>query len=222
MKEKDPTTGRWKTFRPVPSIGQRIGRLTIASTPQRFGRCVKLLCRCDCGVERYFIMDGIQSGTTKSCGCYKRDSAAMTHTVHGDNTGRKRTPELEAWSSMLKRCYNPKATHYDRYGGRGITVCDQWRHSYLTFLKDMGRRPTPKHTIERKDNDGNYTPENCKWATWLEQNNNRKSNRRVAFNGRNLTFAEWSREVGIGQLTIGDRIRNGWTPERALMQPTHP
>lgn len=124
------------------------------------------------------------------------------------------------WSSMIQRCHNPKNRGYPRYGGRGITVCDSWRTSFAVFCNDMGPKPSSKHTIERKDNDGPYDPSNCVWATVAEQNRNQRSNRRLTFNGKTYVMTAWAKITGIPYLTIRARIdRLGYSVERALTQP---
>jgi hypothetical protein len=123
--------------------------------------------------------------------------------------------------SMKMRCYNVRFIEYPRYGARGITVCDRWRNTFASFLADVGPRPSSQHSIERRDNDGNYTPENCYWATRIEQANNTRRNRRISLYGRTQTLAQWCRELGVKPYTLKDRIyKLGWTPEKALMTPT--
>lgn len=119
------------------------------------------LCQCKCGVLKKFKTDNLRSGNTKSCGCFRE--------LHGFCD----TPEYRSWSAMLARCYNPNRDHYERYGGRGIRVCSRWRKSFLEFRYDMGLKPSSCHTLERKNNDGNYCKSNCRWATKSEQAKNR-------------------------------------------------
>ena len=121
---------------------------------------------------------------------------------------------------MLSRCYNPSVERYPIYGGRGIKVCERWRgeNGYEAFRADMGMRP-PGHSIERIDSDGDYTPENCKWATAKQQANNTSRNRRLTCKGRTQNLCEWAREIGIKPLTIHQRLKAGWSVEKALTQP---
>jgi len=118
---------------------------------------------------------------------------------------------------MRDRCYNPRDKRYDRYGARGIEVCDQWRHSFLTFYSDMGNKPSLDHQLDRINNDVNYEPENCKWATRIEQCNNRRSNTYYTYNGQTMTLSQWARHVGINHDKLRQRVRRyGWSIEDAL------
>jgi len=132
--------------------------------------------------------------------------------------GLRWTPEHRIWCKIKERCSNPKAINYPRYGGRGITVCERWKDSFLNFYQDVGPRPSPKHSIERRDNLKGYSPDNCFWATTLEQANNKRSNTIVVFHGRAQSVASWCRELGLNYHRVRQRIyRNKWTPERAFV-----
>lgn len=121
---------------------------------------------------------------------------------------------------MLQRCYNPNNPSFQNYGERGIEVCSRWIASFAAFLEDVGPRPTRRHTIERIDNDGPYSPENCRWATRSEQNRNTRQNVKLVFRGRTQCMADWSRETGLPLGTIRDRIfRCGWSVDEALSTP---
>lgn len=129
----------------------------------------QFIVRCECGKE--FPCEGVMifNGSTRSCGCYKKRRLSQESLTHG----LTQTPEYEIWGSMIQRCTNSRSTEYENYGGRGIAVCDRWL-DFTNFLEDMGERPTPKHSIDRVDVDGNYEPTNCRWATRLEQNRNQR------------------------------------------------
>lgn len=117
---------------------------------------------------------------------------------------------------MRSRCYDVNHKKYPLYGGRGIVVCDRWRYSFLNFYEDMGPKPTPKHQIDRIDNDGNYEPSNCRWVTNKENNRNRGDNTILEYGGKRLCIAAWAEELGVDQQTIGTRLIRGWSIERTL------
>lgn len=141
--------------------------------------------------------------------------------VHGDpNKGRKYegiSKELyKTWYTMLQRCNNPKVRGYQYYGHRGIRVCDRWRESYIDFIGDMGKRPTPEHTLDRINNDGNYEPSNCRWATRKEQNLNTSRVHTLTHKGITKSITLWAEELGMPRNTIYRRIRAGWDTDNAL------
>lgn len=121
---------------------------------------------------------------------------------------------------MIQRCENPHHVSYPRYGGRGITVCARWRASFADFLADVGRRPSPRHTLDREDNDAGYAPENCRWASPLQQGRNKSNNRVLTFGGLHLTVSEWCRRLDIPKSTILNRLSYGWPVERVLQEAT--
>lgn len=137
---------------------------------------------------------------------------------HGNARREGRTPEYVAWQSMKSRCGNPQAQNYRHYGGRGIEVCQRWQESFEAFLADMGERPSPKHSLDRIDNDGNYEPGNCRWATQKTQLTNRRTGRPARFPG----LSERIRRAGLTNNVVYARLRRGWDLERALSTPALP
>lgn len=128
------------------------------------------------------------------------------------------TPTYAAWASMKSRCNNPNHTSYKRYGARGIRVCERW-NEFEAFLNDVGERPSPKHSLDRIDNDGNYEPCNVRWATSLEQNRNTRSNRRIEIRGETKSLSEWLAFFGRSRKTFYQRIERGMTEQEALETP---
>ena len=159
-------------------------------------------CRCVCGVEHAVKVYELLQGNSKSCGCRRGD----TLRTHGESV--KESVEYRIWANMLHRCNNPNHPKYDRYGGRGITVCSQW-YGFEAFLADMGRRPSKDYSIERKDNNAGYTPENCTWATRKEQMVNQQRTIRVTVKGITRTLGEWSELTGIKKSVLYWQHRKG-------------
>lgn len=213
----------------IVPVGSVFGRLTVIGEAAPFirGSGRKELAsqvRCECGVELPVRNVHLRSGHTQSCGCFYRDSRITTghkRKTHGHSLPGKMTGEYRSWSAMLTRCTNQGAESYQRYGARGITVCDRWRHSFQNFLADMGKRPSTKHSIDRwPDTNGNYEPLNCRWATPTEQQNNKNNNRRMTFYGKTLTATEWSRISQVSVSVIFMRLRAGWSNQRAVWTQT--
>lgn len=181
-------------------IGARFGRWTVisepfAAAPQPNGkRARKVKVRCDCGTESAVHVAGL-GGPTQSCGCLLSDLVRERSTRHGMH----KTPEYQAWAGMKGRCTNPKRKSWNDYGGRGITICDRWLHSFEAFLADVGPRPSERHSIDRIDVDGNYEPKNVRWATWSEQLRNQRRTKLTA-----EQVAEIKRHLQLGDRTQGD------------------
>lgn len=166
----------------------------------------KYLCRCDCGKEKIVFGSNLIRGHSTSCGCAK-----IKH-------GLEKTRVYSAWREMMRRCYNTKSNTYERYGNRGITVCDEW-HDINNFLKDMGQ-PQKGQSIDRIDNDKGYSKENCRWATSREQARNRRSNRLIEYKGKIKPLIEWAEIYQIDYQLLWQRITKlKWDIEKALNQP---
>lgn len=197
-------------------VGQQFARLTVLSRAGSQNKKTTWLCRCVCGNEVVVKSDNLKTGNTKSCGCQKRDSTIATMQATKRTHGRSQTTEYRIWVHIKQRCYNEKNAAYSDYGGRGITVCDRWKDSFEAFYADMGPRPDPEMSIDRRDVNGNYTPENCRWATQVEQCSNRRNNHLIEHNGETKTLTQWAREAGLHPTTIRLRLRNGWTMDQAM------
>ena len=188
------------------------GRLTVLNRAPNRGRRTVWTCQCICGNTVDIGAECLSSGTTKSCGCLHAECVKLNSKTHG----LRNTHEYNVWCWMKARCYNPNDSAYENYGGRGITVCDRWLHDPKAFYEDMGPRPSVNHSIDRINNNGPYSPENCRWATRTEQNNNTRNNVLYTINGISLTIKDWAKRLDLDRTTIYWRLRNGWSLEEAL------
>lgn len=201
--------------------GEKIGRLLVIrkAKPNRHGQS-RWFCRCECGKSKTVLQARLKKKSTKSCGCLRIEDAKDRMTTHG----YARSPTYSSWGSMIQRCKNESLEGYKDYGARGITVCERWQgeNGFANFLSDMGPRPSKSHTIDRKDNDGPYSPDNCRWATRHQQSRNRRDNRFIEFNGERMCLNDWAKKTGLWRLTISLRLKRGWSIERALTTPSRP
>ena len=197
------------------TVGQRFGRLTVTARHVQDSAAgfPRWNCTCDCGWGTTVLASHLRSGATASCGCQRK--AGLTRRTHG----MRHSPEYAAWSGLRARCLNPRNTAYPNYGGRGITFCPAWQ-SFERFYADMGPRPSPEHSLDRIDNDGPYSADNCRWATRTEQNRNRRIMPRYQHDGLSLTLPEWAERTNIPLITLKYRLNlRGWPLARALTQP---
>ncbi len=201
-------------------VGRKYGRLLVTAPHPKSTTTNhrQWICRCDCGGEKIVSTSNLNSGNVSSCGCAYIESRdqGVSKITHGKTS----TPEYKVWNNMLQRCSNPKSPSFPRYGGRGIAVSEDWR-SFENFHADMGDRPSPAHSIERQNNDGNYEPGNCRWATKIEQDNNRRTSVRVRLAGEEVTLAEASRRTGIASTTLQRVIKRGEDIDSFVSRRSH-
>ncbi len=206
------------TIRKIKDLtGQTFGRLLVVG----FGGLKDLRavweCQCSCGRLVTMRSSTLRKGHAVSCGCYSAEQTRERATKHGHTTRGEMSSEYTSWHSMKQRCNDQNKDNYERYGGRGIRICEQWE-SFEIFLQDMGHKPTTSHTIERINNDGNYEPGNCRWALKKEQSRNRRNNRHLTIDGVTRVLSEWAELSGVNPITISGRISRGWSIESAVWQ----
>lgn len=176
------------------------------------------VCRCECGTVSTVVGNALRCGRTKSCVCCRAEQQ-HTRTVHGmTRRFTKMPPEYNSWRGMIQRCTNPKHQAYSDYGGRGITICDSWM-SFMNFYNDVGRRPTELHTISRIDNNGPYSPTNCRWELFSQQARNRRSNVLVTYQNETLCLCDMASKFGIKYSRLRSRLRNGMAIQQAIETP---
>jgi hypothetical protein len=197
--------------------GNRYGRLVVKGRAgvNKSGS-ITWLCKCDCGKELITSGKSLRRGETRSCGCARNEKIAAVGKRNATHGG-KRTKLYAHWSAMKARCNNPANNRYELYGGRGITVCNEWANSFEAF-RDWALANGYKEnlTLDRKDTDGPYSPDNCRWATQKEQQNNRRDNRIITYNGISMNLQQWADKRGISRKTIQTRLSRGWSVARAL------
>lgn len=206
---------------PIPD-GTRFGRLVVLEQApvaiRKNGTARRYLCRCDCGTEKVVDSGALRAGLTQSCGCLHRELLSKQEMRHGHSAGGSVSTEYASWKAARARCENPKNPKYSDYGGRGITFCERWK-LFDNFIADMGLKPSPSYSIERKNVNGNYEPGNCIWATAKVQANNQRTNVMLTLNGKTQNMMQWSEETGIPYTSIIMRLRRGWSHERTLTEP---
>lgn len=193
-------------------LGKKFGRLLVVSFSDKNRGGSRFLCKCDCGNERIVYEHNLRSGCTKSCGCLAKEQTIKRLTTHGHKANRE-TPTYRAWTNMVARCGNPSHQSYKYYGARGIAVDPRWLE-FANFLSDMGERPHGK-TLDRRDNSKGYSPDNCRWATRKEQENNKRTSKFVHYRGESLTVANLSEKTGVPYKKLWKRLKAGWSVEEA-------
>lgn len=198
----------------MPDANHRFGRLLVIGSAEPKKASKRVLCLCDCGKEHIANINNLRSGATSSCGCLRNERIREANSRHSmtDSITHNR------WKSMRSRCNQKNSKSYPRYGGRGITICEEW-NDFEAFLRDMSECPGDGWTLERKDSDGNYEPSNCKWATRKEQNRNTSRTHLLEFRGESRCVGEWSEILGLDVQTILSRLRRGWDVDKSLGTP---
>lgn len=201
---------------------QKFGRLSVISVAA--GKPVRWICRCDCGNEKPVRGNDLWRGKTLSCGCLSTETRSKLGASHRVKTSiphasRLYKTEYSAWASMISRCTNPTHKSYKNYGARGIGVCDRWINSFDNFLTDVGVKPRKSLSLDRMDNNKDYSPDNCHWTTSKVQMNNVRYNVKITIDGESNTVAHWCEFFGIARTTYECRIMKGESPQSAFMRP---
>lgn len=201
-----------KGFRTVDLVGKKYNRLTVieynGSYPNSYGRFIhRWKCRCDCGNESNPNTQSLENGSSQSCGCLCRERAGRVCAERNLTHGLSSTPEYRIWAGMIQRCNNTNGDFYHRYGARGIIVCQRWM-TFENFLEDIGKRPSKTHSIERDNMNGNYEPNNCRWATKKEQARNTVTNRFIEIDGQVKCVAEWAEIMGLKYSSADRRFKH--------------
>ena len=196
----------------IDLTGQTYGRLTVLKRVGTKYNSPLWECICVCGNIMFTVTSHLRSGNTFSCGCSRLNNKFRYRHGHAgsNSSGKKPSPEYKTWSGMTKRCLNKKHKKYPDYGGRGISVCPRWLESFENFLEDMGIRPSSKHSIDRIDVNGNYEPNNCRWATTLEQAHNKRNNVFYEYEDKRQVLADWAREFGTCPSNINRFFKRGF------------
>lgn len=196
----------------IDLTGQKFGRLTVIKRAENKSGQTMWLCRCECGNERFVCGGNLKSGHTKSCGCLNNEMIGNLNKTH-----HKYNTRLHGiWAAMKSRCYNPKNNRFKNYGGKGIEVCEDWQSFKPFYDWAMANGYREDLTLDRKDGNKNYCPENCRWATQEEQQNNRSNNHLITYNGETHTLAQWAKLKNINSATLAARLKKGWSTEKAM------
>lgn len=195
--------------------GKRFERWTVLNRGTPHPKRTLWVCKCSCGTVREVVADSLTRGASTSCGCLHRELVAQRFTTHGKSD----TPEFIIWAHIVSRCTNPNDTAFKNYGGRGIRICAEWKKDFAAFLKHVGPRPSPAHSIERIRNSRGYAPGNVRWATWREQCRNKRTNVFLSFSGKRMCLADWAEKQRIPYHRLKRRILDGWSIARSLTTP---
>jgi hypothetical protein len=197
-------------------IGKKFGKLTVIDKLPSDRHGARALCKCDCGATKVAYLYRLKSGANQSCGCTNRDRLTKMHFKHGMTNTRL----FRIWSSMRERCTNSNAINYKNYGGRGIAICKEW-DEFIPFMEwALSNGYNYALAIDRIDNDGNYSPDNCRWVTPAENSNHKRNSVILSYGGKTQTISQWADEYGIGRSTLRNRILNyGWEISDALNTP---
>lgn len=199
----------------IDLTGNRYNRLLVLHRdPDNDSKKIKWVCQCDCGNIKSITGNDLKSGDTQSCGCLSAEKHKLLFTTHN----LSQSPEYGVYSAMLARCYNQNVSNFQNYGGRGIQVCNRWKESFENFYSDMGPRPSDNHSIDRRDNNGDYSPDNCRWVTTDVQNSNRRNTVKVEYMGEKITLRELSNKTDISFSTLATRYYRGEVDISAPLQ----
>jgi len=179
----------------VDHSGKRFGRLVALRKTLGPDSRARYECVCDCGASKNVASANLINGNVKSCGCLRAETTARINSQKRSPVALRKNPFYHRWATMIQRCHNTKNPYYKNYGGRGITVCDEWRSSFSRFAADMGEPPSSTATVERIDNSQGYTPENCLWAERSAQVRNSRATIKITIQGTTLCAKDWSKRV---------------------------
>lgn len=195
-------------------VGKNFGYLTVLKkTNKKCATSIIWLCKCRCGNLIEVPTSRLKSGNTKSCGCLRYEKLKKANTKHGLTDTRI----YNIWKGIKRRCNNPKCKGYKYYGAKGIKICDRWNNNFIEFYNwALKNGYNDTLTIDRIDNNGNYEPNNCRWATYKEQTNNMTTNHILEYNNRKLTISQWAETTGVKERTIRSRVIMGWDVKRIL------
>lgn len=209
---------RGRHHQPIP-VGTEFDRLTVEAFVgiNAQGKAA-YRCRCACGQKATALASYLRSGRCRSCGCLAKEMAAQQCRDRLTTHGASGHPLFDTWANIMDRCLNPNCSAYPRYGGRGVKVCRRWQDP-RKFFEDMGPKPGAEYSVERINNEGDYKPSNCRWATRKEQARNTPRNVYLTCRGRTMLMVEWAEETGIALKTIHRRLKLGWSHEDALTKP---